>query len=453
MGSIFGVRDYRHLFGAQLVALFGTGLATVALGLLAYELAGPNAAAVLGTALALKMVAYVVIAPIAGAFADRLPRRRALVGLDAVRAAVVLALPFVDHVWQVYLLVVVLQSASAAFTPTFQAALPDVLPDEQQYTRALSYSQLASTMETLLSPLLAVVLVTVVSFHWLFVATAVGFVVSAVLVGSSRVPDACDVQRSAIFDRALAGVAIFRATPRLRGLLGMNLVVAAVGSIVMVNTVNYVQETLGRTASSVAVLLACNGIGVIAAAVVVPGLLRRRPERAVMLGGCVILIGATGAALALTLAGGGGWRWPVVGTIWAVIGVGTGLVLTPVGRVLRRSSSAADRPAVFAAQFSLSHGCWLVAYPLAGWGATAWGYRSTWGLLGLLAVAGVVTASRAWPTHDPDVLVHEHDAPVEVDHLVHAVPADGGRWRHEHAFVIDDRHPHWPDVASAHVHR
>ena len=165
MGSIFGVRDYRHLFGAQLVALFGTGLATVALGLLAYELAGPNAAAVLGTALALKMVAYVVIAPIAGAFADRLPRRRALVGLDAVRAAVVLALPFVDHVWQVYLLVVVLQSASAAFTPTFQAALPDVLPDEQQYTRALSYSQLASTMETLLSPLLAVVLVTVVSFR------------------------------------------------------------------------------------------------------------------------------------------------------------------------------------------------------------------------------------------------------------------------------------------------
>ncbi|WP_279101025.1 MFS transporter [Gordonia bronchialis] len=453
MGSIFGVRDYRHLFGAQLVALFGTGLATVALGLLAYELADSDAAAVLGTALALKMVAYVLIAPIAGAFADRLPRRGALVGLDAVRAAVVLALPFVDHVWQVYVLVVVLQSASAAFTPTFQAALPDVLPDEQQYTRALSYSQLASTMETLLSPLLAAVLVSVVSFHWLFVATAGGFVVSAVLVGSSRVPDAPDVQRGGIFDRALAGVVIFRATPRLRGLLGMNLVVAAVGSIVMVNTVNYVQETLGRAASSVAVLLACNGIGVIAAAVVVPGLLRRRPERDVMLAGCGILIGATGAALALSLAGDGGWRWPAVGMIWAVIGVGSGVVLTPVGRVLRRSSSAADRPAVFAAQFSLSHGCWLVAYPLAGWGATEWGYTPTWTVLGLLAATGVVTASRAWPAHDPEVLVHDHDAPVEADHLVHAVPADGGRWRHEHVFVIDDRHHRWPDVASAHVHR
>ena len=44
-------RTYRHLFFAQIVALIGTGLATVALGLLAYQLAGSDAGAVLGTAL------------------------------------------------------------------------------------------------------------------------------------------------------------------------------------------------------------------------------------------------------------------------------------------------------------------------------------------------------------------------------------------------------------------
>ncbi|NEE20025.1 MFS transporter, partial [Streptomyces sp. SID7499] len=54
--SLFANRDYRRLFGAQIIALFGTGLATVALGLLAYELAGPSAGAVLGTALTIKMV-------------------------------------------------------------------------------------------------------------------------------------------------------------------------------------------------------------------------------------------------------------------------------------------------------------------------------------------------------------------------------------------------------------
>src|SRR5215217_4591560 len=72
-------RTYRHLFLAQVIALVGTGLATVALGFLAFEIAGKNAGAVLGTALAIKMVAYVIVAPIAGAFAEILPRRRMLV--------------------------------------------------------------------------------------------------------------------------------------------------------------------------------------------------------------------------------------------------------------------------------------------------------------------------------------------------------------------------------------
>jgi len=57
-------RTYRHLLAAQVIALIGTGLATVALGLLAYELAGADAGRVLGTALAIKMVAYVGVAPV-----------------------------------------------------------------------------------------------------------------------------------------------------------------------------------------------------------------------------------------------------------------------------------------------------------------------------------------------------------------------------------------------------
>lgn len=74
MLNILANRTYRHLLAAQVIALLGTGLATVALGLLAYQLAGPNAGAVLGFALAIKMVAYIGVAPVVGAFADRLPR-------------------------------------------------------------------------------------------------------------------------------------------------------------------------------------------------------------------------------------------------------------------------------------------------------------------------------------------------------------------------------------------
>ncbi|MEV7533156.1 hypothetical protein [Streptomyces hydrogenans] len=95
---LFALRDYRHLFGAQVIALFGTGLTTVALGLLAYDLAGPRAGIVLSTALTIKMVLYVVIAPLAAAYVDRLPRRTLLVVLDVVRGAVVLALPLISEV-------------------------------------------------------------------------------------------------------------------------------------------------------------------------------------------------------------------------------------------------------------------------------------------------------------------------------------------------------------------
>lgn len=88
MLTVLNNKTYRNLFAAQILSLMGSGLATVALGLLAYDLAGANAGAVLGTALALKMVAYVGIAPVVGAFADRIPRKSFLVTLDLCRAVV-----------------------------------------------------------------------------------------------------------------------------------------------------------------------------------------------------------------------------------------------------------------------------------------------------------------------------------------------------------------------------
>lgn len=43
MLSILTNRTFRHLYAAQIIALVGTGLATVALGLLAWKLAGEDA--------------------------------------------------------------------------------------------------------------------------------------------------------------------------------------------------------------------------------------------------------------------------------------------------------------------------------------------------------------------------------------------------------------------------
>lgn len=240
MLAILENRTYRHLFLAQVIALVGTGLATVALGLLAFELAGAEAGAVLGTALAIKMIAYVGVAPVASAFAERVPRRAMLVALDLVRAAVAVFLPFVTEIWQVYVLIFVLQSASAAFTPTFQATIPDILPDEKEYTRALSLSRLAYDLESVVSPMLAAALLAFISFHSLFAGTVIGFLVSAALVISVVLPSPKPSKPRGIYDRTTRGIRIYLATPRLRGLLAINLAVASAGALVIVNTVQTV---------------------------------------------------------------------------------------------------------------------------------------------------------------------------------------------------------------------
>lgn len=444
MIEVLANRTYRHLFLAQVVALIGTGMATVALGLLAYDLAGANAGQVLGTALAIKMIAYVVVSPLAGAMLARFPRRPVLVTLDALRLLVALALPWVDAVWQVYLLIFLLQASSAAFTPTFQATIPEVLPKEEDYTRALSLSRLAYDLESLLSPLLAAALLTVVSNTTLFFGTAIGFLASAVLVVSVRLPVAHPPSTvTPLRARLTRGMRFYLATPRLRGLLAMSLTAAAGGALVIVNTVVIVRDTLGRGDSAVATALACFGAGSMSFALLMPRLLQHWSDRKVMLGGGgVMALCLVALALAWPALMGSDASWPMLLAVWAITGVGYAALVTPSGLVLRRSANDADRPALFAAQFSLSHACWLLTYPLVGWlGADLGLNAAAWAMAGI-ATLGLVIAWRQWPQHDPEAIAHEHpDLPADHPHLrMHA--ADAGR--HTHPYMIDDLHLRWP---------
>ena len=188
MLSVLKNGTYRRLFAAQIVALLGTGLLTVALGLLAFDLAGSNAGAVLGTALTIKMLAYVGFAPVINALVARLPKKPVLIGADLIRAAMALCLPFITEAWQIYVVIFLLQSASATFTPAFQSLIPTILKDERDYTRALSLSRLAYDMEALVSPAAAALLLTVLSYNNLFLGTVAGFLFSAFMVVITVLP-------------------------------------------------------------------------------------------------------------------------------------------------------------------------------------------------------------------------------------------------------------------------
>lgn len=393
---------YRRLFLAQVIALAGTGLATVALGLLAYQLDPADAAGVLGTAFAIKMVAYVGVAPLAAAALARFPRRAVLVGADAVRLVVALALPFVGEAWHIYVLIFVLQAASATFTPTFQSVIPDVLEDEGDYTAALSLSRLAYDLEAVLSPVLAAVLLLVVPASALFFGTAIGFAGSALLVLATAVPARRvepDAPEAPFGDRARHGMRLFVRTPTLRPILALNLAVAAAGAFVLVQTVVIARGSLGLGDEAVALLLAANGAGSMLAAFVLPAVLRRVPERRVMLCAAALLTVATAlAAVAVTLAGLEGAL--LVGVLWFAVGIGWSAVETPVGRLIRRGVATGDLAPAFAAQFSLSHACWLLTYPLAGWLGFIGLPGTALVLAGVAAIATLI-AWRLWPAAAP----------------------------------------------------
>ncbi|MBB5641672.1 MFS transporter [Cryobacterium roopkundense] len=392
---------YRKLFSAQVVALIGTGMLTVALGLLAFDLAGGDAGIVLGIALTIKMVAYVGVAPIMSALTNHISRKTLLVSSDVLRAAVAVSLPFVTEAWQIYILIFVLQAASATFTPAFQALIPEVLPRESHYTRALSLSRLAYDLESLLSPILAAALLTVISYHSLFVGTVFGFMASAALVLSTTLPVMRASAAAPFLDRLTRGVRVFWRTPPLRALLAMNMVVAASTAMIIVNTVVIVQTALGRSPVDYAIALACYGFGSMLVALALPGILERYSDRAVMLIGCSVLpLGLVAVAVAL-LSPDAPAAWPALLTVWFVLGAATALVLTPSARILRRHSDDTNRPAVFAAQFSLSHACFILTYPLAGILGATLGLAPTAFVLAAVALTAGIIAAQIWKRPTP----------------------------------------------------
>src|SRR5699024_2769277 len=141
-------------------------------------------------------------------------------------------------------------------------------------------------------------------------------------------------------------------TPRLRALLGLSMAVAAAGAMQIVNTVVYVRSQLGLDDTAVALAFAAAGGGSMLVALSLPRLLDNMPPRLPMLVGGGLMT----ASLFLGLLEPG---YRELLALWFVLGAGGAFVLTPTGRLLKQSCREQDRSALFSAQFSLSHGCWL----------------------------------------------------------------------------------------------
>lgn len=427
MFSVLKNKTYRNLLTAQVVALIGTGLATVALGLLAFDLAGDNAGQVLGIALMIKMFAFIFIAPIATAFTNHIPRKTLLITLDIVRASVAVFLPFVTEIWQIYVCVFVLQAASAGFTPVFQAVIPEILPKEDDYTKALSLSRLAYDLESLASPTIAAILLTIVSYNNLFMGTSLGFLLSSLMILLVTLPQIKQQIKRDAWDRISRGTILYLSTPRLRGLLSLNLAAAAAGSIIIVNTIILVQSVFKLNQTDTAMALAAFGCGSMVVAFLLPKILEKYNDRTIMFLGAEILLITLIVSIFLS-------SYTMLIILWFCFGIGYSLVLTPSGRLIRRSADSDDLPALFASQFASSHLCWLLTYPLAGFVGNHLGLPMTFGLMAVISFIAIVLGKYYW-TPKGSLQQHSHpDLPENHPHiLAHTVNGV-----HQHVYNNDD---------------
>ncbi len=366
-------RPFRHLFAAHVVALLGTGLSTIAIGLLVVGVAGDNAAGLIGTLLGIKMLTYLVIGPLAPSIARRVGVKRLLVATDLSRAAIAVALPFVTDIATAIGLIVVLQSSAALFTPTFQATIPQIVPDQREYTGALALSRLAYDLEALLSPALAALILVVATSSTLFFGTAAGFLASGALIVSAVIPKQV-IDDEPTQNEFTRGARRMFATPALRATILLDLALAFVGAIPMALTIPLVMTGIGGSAADSTTLLAAFGVGSILSAVLMPRLIERFGPRRYMLTGLLVVIGAMSLIFPVLSFTPPGSTLTWLLALWFVGGIGNSAVISPMGRVVRDSTSDADLPHVFAARFSIAHGWWLLTYPLAGWGAPLLGY-------------------------------------------------------------------------------
>ena len=436
--SPLAVPPFRTLFAAQVLSLMAIGLMTVGMSLAAYRIGGAAAAGqILGFLLAVKMVAYVGVAPLAQALFAGLGRKRTMMGLDLTRMALLLPMAFATETWHIAALALAFFAVSAAFTPLFQSVIPDVLPQDRTYSRALVWSRVAYTLESVLSPMVAALMLQIMAAELLFWVAAVAFGGSLCALAATRFPQEAPDQRGRAFlARAVTGLYIYRKTPRLRGLFLMNLALSLSMAWVLVNSVGLAGARLGDAERHFPILMAFYGLGAAIGAGLVPRLVELLDARRTMAAGAMLhALPGLGLLLPQVYASYLG--------LWAAFGLAASLVLTPGGLVIARSARAADRPAVFAAQFSLSHAGWLVAYPLAGKLAAWIGLETALAVLSVLTVATALVALRVWPATDPQTRDHEHPE-LAADHPhLDGTTTHGPRNRHAHPFYIDNLHPDW----------
>jgi MFS family permease len=180
--AALGYRDFRLLWIGLLVSNLGTWMQFTAMGFFVAKMAGSahHAAFDLGLLGAARAVPVLLLSPLAGVVADRLPRRRVLLVTNTTMAfaALMLALLAAAHALNLVGLVLIsaLNSAANGFdSPTRQSWVP-LLVDRRHVGNAVGINSVAFNAPAVIGPAFAGLLIV-----WIGVAGAFYFNAAATL--------------------------------------------------------------------------------------------------------------------------------------------------------------------------------------------------------------------------------------------------------------------------------
>jgi MFS family permease len=191
-GGLFRHRDFRNLWAAETISVFGSQFTGLALPLVAVILleASPFAVSAL---VVIEFLPFILLAIPAGVWVDRMKRKPILVSADLARAALLVSLPIayafdaltLGHVYAVGFTVGV---CTVFFDVAYQSYLPSLV-DRQQLVEGNSKLEISRSTSQLAGPGAAGGIVSALGAPVAILLDAISFFVSALFLFSIRKPE------------------------------------------------------------------------------------------------------------------------------------------------------------------------------------------------------------------------------------------------------------------------
>jgi MFS family permease len=367
------------------VSQLGDRLAALAFPWLVYSATG--SALGTGVVFALYTLPWVLLGPFAGVVVDRVDKRRLMIGMDVLRALVVVAVPFLAErsLASVYALSFVIASLGVFFEPAKMAILPELVP-KARLLRANSLLSTTDNLTDIIGWAFAGLLLAAVSTSAAFQIDALTFAISALALALMRyespVRESLETATGAFWLEFREGFKYLRRQRGLRANTVMVVVcVAGLGAAYPLTFLFAVNVLEGGT-RAFGTLEAAVGAGFLAGSLALVALAPRIRKGRVMIVGLLVM----GACLALVAVTG---SVGAAAAPFALFGVANAVVLIAVDTYLQETTPEGIRGRVLSTRFTLTQGIYAASVLVGGALAGAVDVRL------LFSVAGAIVALSA----------------------------------------------------------